>query len=77
MAGCEGSVMRVAVSRGCAGRWMLMAADGACCWMDSVGRLQGQTTITHVILSREGTAQGLTPALSLLPSDSSAAGKAT
>lgn len=40
MAGCEGSVIRVAVSRGCAGRWMLMAAEGGCCWMDSVGRLR-------------------------------------
>lgn len=40
MAGWDGSVIRVAASRGCAGRWMLIAAEGGCCWIDRVGRLR-------------------------------------
>lgn len=43
MAGWDGSVIRVAASRGCAGRWMLIAAEGGCCWIDRVGRLERKT----------------------------------
>lgn len=49
MAGWDGSVIRVAASRGCAGRWMLMAAEGGCCWIDRVGRLERKTVMKIIL----------------------------